>query len=449
MKLAFFAVFRGHLGKMLGFGRGKFACGNQDLQKVVLAFRIGALPLVKQIGHTVNLVQKNFVGERRKRYILDKVLVKQFFQPIGRDIPFLEDIAEHAQHFRPVGPLAKRRGGAVLDREELFQFHQVDIQLVVGNSAVPVEPHMVQVGVLFPQELVFGQDREHVDVRQPVGLRLLDRAGNHPRRIVDEPVNKELVVALLDLDKDGVARLRRAVDVENGGLVVQDAGVLLDAQGERPDCVCTREPEHGVQELHRPFRLRFVGHEHLEDSVAERVDVPVDLAVFRQVFGMLVHVLGHGEEFTAVHVSSFVLGGEFTNCSPGRVQTTVAFLKGGPALPRRHALFCGATLRLAARAPLTKPSLAPLAVIPAHHHVIPAQAGISLLVPRVSAPTRPLGVKSGRSHLVSPRSHLKVAMTTKATSCQVVKARQHDSLRRVAYGSRGNDRCRETLEEAC
>ena len=34
-----------------------------------------------------------------------------------------------------------------------------------------------------------------------------------------------------------------------------------------------------------------------------------------------------------------------------------------------------------------------------------------------------------------PRSHLKVAMTTKATSCQVVKARQHDSLRRVAFGS--------------
>ena len=58
---------------------------------------------------------------------------------------------------------------------------------------------------------------------------------------------------------------------------------------------------------------------------------------------------------------------------------------GGPALPRRHALFCGASLRLAARAPLTKPSLAPLAVIPAHHHVIPAKAGISLLAPRVSA----------------------------------------------------------------
>ena len=58
---------------------------------------------------------------------------------------------------------------------------------------------------------------------------------------------------------------------------------------------------------------------------------------------------------------------------------------GGPALPRRHALFCGAPLCLAARAPLTKPSLASLAVIPARHRVIPAKAGISLLVPRVSA----------------------------------------------------------------
>ena len=38
---------------------------------------------------------------------------------------------------------------------------------------------------------------------------------------------------------------------------------------------------------------------------------------------------------------------------------------GGPALPRRHALFCGAPLRLAARAPLTKPSRTPLGVIPA------------------------------------------------------------------------------------
>lgn len=40
---------------------------------------------------------------------------------------------------------------------------------------------------------------------------------------------------------------------------------------------------------------------------------------------------------------------------------------GGPALPRRHALFCGAPLRLAARAPLTKPSLAPRVSSPRGH----------------------------------------------------------------------------------
>jgi len=43
------------------------------------------------------------------------------------------------------------------------------------------------------------------------------------------------------------------------------------------------------------------------------------------------------------------------------------FLLGGPALPRRHALFCGASLRLAARAPLTKPSLAPRVSSPRGH----------------------------------------------------------------------------------
>lgn len=40
---------------------------------------------------------------------------------------------------------------------------------------------------------------------------------------------------------------------------------------------------------------------------------------------------------------------------------------GGPALPRRHALFCGAPLRLAARASLTKPSLAPRVSSPRGH----------------------------------------------------------------------------------
>ena len=59
------------------------------------------------------------------------------------------------------------------------------------------------------------------------------------------------------------------------------------------------------------------------------------------------------------------------------------FLLGGPALPHRHALFFGPAAFRSLSLPkgaaaLVKPSLAPLAVIP-------AQAGISLLVPRVSA----------------------------------------------------------------
>ena len=58
---------------------------------------------------------------------------------------------------------------------------------------------------------------------------------------------------------------------------------------------------------------------------------------------------------------------------------------GGPALPHRHALFYGPASRLCHPAALVKPSLAPLAVIPALHYVIPTKAGITLLVPRVSS----------------------------------------------------------------
>ena len=58
---------------------------------------------------------------------------------------------------------------------------------------------------------------------------------------------------------------------------------------------------------------------------------------------------------------------------------------GGTPLPRRHALFYGRIPGLCPVPHLVKPSLAHSRVIPALHHVIPAQAGISLLVPRVSA----------------------------------------------------------------
>ena len=71
---------------------------------------------------------------------------------------------------------------------------------------------------------------------------------------------------------------------------------------------------------------------------------------------------------------------------------TPRVILGGPALPRRHALFYGRVPGLNPVPHLVKPSLA-------HSRVIPAKAGISSLVSRVSSP-------------------------------------------------RGHDRCRETLEEA-
>ncbi|SOD12079.1 hypothetical protein SAMN06298224_0501 [Fibrobacter sp. UWB16] len=43
---------------------------------IVMSLSIGPLSLVKQVCHTVNLVQKNFVGVPCQRYIFDEILVK-------------------------------------------------------------------------------------------------------------------------------------------------------------------------------------------------------------------------------------------------------------------------------------------------------------------------------------------------------------------------------------
>ena len=87
---------------------------------------------------------------------------------------------------------------------------------------------MVQVGVRFLRELVLGQKREHVDVRQLVVLRLLDSARDDAAGVVDEPVDEQLVECLLHLDKHRLTGLRGAVDVEDGGLVMVRFGKLSD-----------------------------------------------------------------------------------------------------------------------------------------------------------------------------------------------------------------------------
>ena len=160
---------------------------------------------------------------------------------------------------------------------------------------------MVQVGVRFFRELVLGQKREHVDVWQLVVLRLLDSARDDAAGVVDEPVDEQLVECLLHLDKHRLTGLRGAVDVEDGGLVIQYTRVLRNPEGVCLDGLASGKPEHGVQEFHGALRLGLVSHEHLEDAIAERVDVLVLLAVFRQVLGMLVYVLDHGEEFFSCH----------------------------------------------------------------------------------------------------------------------------------------------------
>lgn len=168
--------------------------------------------------------------------------------------------------------------------------------------AIPHELGVVEIGVALPRELIFGQDGEYVDMRQIVILSLLDRSRDDTGGVVDEPVNEQSVEILLDLDQHGLACLCGAVDVEDGGLVVKHTRILWDPQGICFYGLVSREPEHCVQEFHSPFGFRLVGYEHLEDAVAERINVLVDFSVVCQVLRMLVHVLCHGDEFASVHI---------------------------------------------------------------------------------------------------------------------------------------------------
>ena len=280
----------------------------------------------------------------------------------------------------------------VLPGEYILQRHQGkrDFRRNLRNLLVPVDfPHVhdLQQERKADPVVVFGIVREHclaLDTPRILAVVKHNRQGRDVLLIPDhdlEPVSDQLLdkpgvrVALVLLDDPheqfGLPRLlacdldgKREVALPVGNRIAVGLGNFL--QGVE---------SHGLEELG---------------------EVPVLPCCKLQKFRRSRRVLKHGphvrimRKFFYHNVSSFGLGGESTNCSPGRVQTTVAFLKGGPALPHRHALFYGSAAFRSLSLPkgaanLVKPSLAPLAVIPAHHHVIPAQAGISLLVPRVSA----------------------------------------------------------------
>ena len=98
----------------------------------VVCFSLQVRPLffVKDVGHSINLVQKCFIGVPLQRFIFSELLVKLF----------------------------------------------------VEHTAVAHELSVVQVGVPFQGKLILGEQRKHVDVRQVVILRLLDGARNDTGR---------------------------------------------------------------------------------------------------------------------------------------------------------------------------------------------------------------------------------------------------------------------------
>ena len=283
----------------------------------VVCFPLQVRPLffVKDVGHSINLVQKCFIGVPLQRYIFSELLVKKTLQLFGGNIFFFKDIAKNTEHFGAIGCITTLRGSAVVNGEELFNFDKIDVKLFVEHTAVAHELSVVQVGVPFQGKLILGEQRKHVDVRQVVILRLLDGARNDTGRVVDKPIDKKRIEVLLHLNKDRVARLGSAVDIENGGLVIQNTGVFRNTQGERLDGVFTGEQEHRIQKLHGAFGLGLVRYEHFEDAITEWVNILVDLAVFGQSFGVLMNILHHGEKVTAVHkpVPSIGLKGKSKN----------------------------------------------------------------------------------------------------------------------------------------
>lgn len=46
-------------------------------------------------------------------------------------------------------------------------------------------------------------------------------------------------------------------------------------------------------------------HQHFEDVIAERIDVPVNFSAFGEIFGMFFEVAGHSPELALIHLCSF------------------------------------------------------------------------------------------------------------------------------------------------
>ena len=170
---------------------------------------------------------------------------------------------------------------------------------------IPHDLRMVQIRIFFFWELVLGQNRKHVNVRQVVVLRLLYRSRHDTRCVVNKPIHEELVKGLLHFDEDRAAGFCCPIDIKYCGFIVQNAGILLDSERECLDGVFAFEFQHCVQELYCTLWFRFVCHKHLENAVGKRIDILVFLSVIRQVFRVFVNILYHGEKYFSIHKCSF------------------------------------------------------------------------------------------------------------------------------------------------
>ena len=138
-------------------------------------------------------------------------------------------------------------------------------------------------------------------MRQVIILRFFYSSGNYSGCVVDKPVNEQGVEILLNFDENRIASFCNPVNVEYRRFIVENAGILRNAQGKGFDGVFSIQIQHCIQKLHRAFGLSFVCHEHLKNAIAERINVCVDFSIFGQTFRMLMKIFGHGKKFVSSH----------------------------------------------------------------------------------------------------------------------------------------------------
>jgi len=150
-------------------------------------------------------------------------------------------------------------------------------------------------------ELIVCQNGENVNMRKLVILSLLDGARYYARGVVNQSVDKKPVVILLDFNENRFARLRGAINVENGSLVIENAWILWNSKTKFFNCCTAFETKHCVKEFDESHLLAFASHQDFENAIAKGVDVLVFLAIVGKSFGMFVDIFDELNKLDTVH----------------------------------------------------------------------------------------------------------------------------------------------------